>query len=400
MVNALRKLQGILYVKVTSMYLTRFFNICKAKNICVWDVTRTENVAFFYIALKDFYELGDIRRKTDSSVKIISRSGFPFFWQKMSKRKVFLGGLVACFAAIYLFAGIIWSIEIEGNRRLTTNEFQKFVNENGVHTGITRFQIKEQEIEKLLCDAYPYITWCSVRVVGTKLCVSIKEGEFVPQESQVLPTPTDLVADTEGIVDSIVVRKGEAKVVSGNEIKKGDCLISGLVPIVGDDGSIINYQFYDADGDVIVQKSIPYSESISFCYETPVFSDKENRFYDINVLGRFVHVGLRQKDGPFVEIEEPVLKLPTVGKNTFFSIHRHTRKPYEIRTLKREKNDVKNMLLQNFRKYILSLQEKGVQIIENDVKIVTDGKQMRMQGTIYVKCVTGRRIPSMKTGED
>ena len=73
---------------------------------------------------------------------------------------------------------------------------------------MSKYGAIDQEIEKLLCDAYPYITWCSVRVVGTKLCVSIKEGEFVPQESQVLPTPTDLVADTEGIVDSIVVRKG------------------------------------------------------------------------------------------------------------------------------------------------------------------------------------------------
>lgn len=58
-------------------------------------------------------------------------------------------------------------------------------------------------------------------------------------------------------------------------MKAGDILISGTIPIMGDDGLAKNYHYVGADGDIYISHSYPYSDKIAYAYEEKHYTGEE-----------------------------------------------------------------------------------------------------------------------------
>ena len=69
------------------------------------------------------------------------------------------------------------------------------------------------------------------------------------------------------------------------------------------------------------------------------------------------------------------------------------RKEYYIKYLTYSKDEMKNLLTENFQKFILGLEEKGVQIVEKNVKIVQNSNSMELIGDLLVIKSTGHSSP-------
>ena len=63
---------------------------------------------------------------------------------------------------------------------------------------------------------------------------------------------------------------------------------------------------------------------------------------------------------------------------------RETRREYQIETKQYTKQEAENLANKNLKEFCKELSEKGVQIIENNVMIVTDGKNCTASGDIKV----------------
>ena len=100
-------------------------------------------------------------------------------------------------------------------------------------------KINCEELEAGMREAFPQITWVSARVSGTRLVIQIKENKIIQAKTTVKEDPCDLVSDVTGTITYIMVRQGIPKVKKGEEIQQGQVLVSGRVPVIGDDEHLL-----------------------------------------------------------------------------------------------------------------------------------------------------------------
>lgn len=63
----------------------------------------------------------------------------------------------------------------------------------------------------------------------------------------------------------------------GMEVKKGDILVSGSVPVYNEDATVKFYQYYDADADVYIRRQLRKKEELPLHYEKKEYTGEEKR---------------------------------------------------------------------------------------------------------------------------
>lgn len=77
----LRYTGGYLKVRLTGPASERFLNLCMARGITLWDLSRPEGEALcFFVSIRDFRRIGPLVKKAGVHVKITGRFGLPFFY--------------------------------------------------------------------------------------------------------------------------------------------------------------------------------------------------------------------------------------------------------------------------------------------------------------------------------
>ena len=152
-----------------------------------------------------------------------------------------MAGMLCCLLFWMLTAGYIWNIEIVGNYVLTEDVLLDYLEEKEVHVAVKKSRLQIEELEKVLREDYDVITWTSVQIKGTTLCIYIKENEM-PEYDQAGQgdegTGTDLIATRSGVVSYIITRSGVPQVALGDTVEKGDVLVSGAVPVYNEDTTV------------------------------------------------------------------------------------------------------------------------------------------------------------------
>ena len=79
---------GYLVIEIEGYYIERFINICKNKKIAIWNLKRKDEIKLSFRArIQDFREIIKIAKKTKCKLKIKSKKGIPFIFQKSLKVK-------------------------------------------------------------------------------------------------------------------------------------------------------------------------------------------------------------------------------------------------------------------------------------------------------------------------
>ena len=388
MIQFIRWIKGYVSVKVWGFSPERFLNLCSNHHIFLWDIVTHGDYYTMNISLKGFYRLRPIARKTGTRVVITKRCGLPFFSLKAKKRKMFLLGLLGSVLFWVWMSGYIWAIEVEGNYYVSEEVFFDFLGEQGIKPGIQKKHIAIGELERAIRNEYDMVTWTS------KLLVYIKENDLTLKKqtkAEVYENEgMDLVADADGVVVNIVTRSGIPKVTVGTEVKKGDILVEGGVPILGDDGTPIRYEFCKADADIFLQSVCTQKETLDENYEKKTYTGN-------NKKRTFLMLGTLKLNFPVWNIKyEKYDKIEEKKQLTLFE--NYTLPVYFGRDLWREyvteekiytKEEVKVLFEEKIQKFIETLEEKGVQIIEKNVTIKKTSGKWQMEVDFLVIKKTG-----------
>lgn len=386
MVEVLKYLRGYLRIRVSGFSPERFMNLCSNKGILLWNIVREGDVYCMNVNLGGFWELRPIVRKTGTRVAVLERYGLPFFLPRLLKRKVFVAGLVLTFAFWFLSSYFIWDIEVSGNCQITDDMFQSFLKERGVTVGTRREELDIGELEKEIRREFPQITWASAKLSGTKLQIDIKENDapILVEKEESVPGK-DLVAEYEGRVVSIIVRSGIPKVAIGDVVEKGMILVEGKVPIYNEDATVREYHYVDADADIILEHTRSYSEELPFDYVIKEYTGREKTEYYLKAGGK---VWKLPGDSPFqvydsIIRESRPLVLEKLDIPVFWGEVTHREYQNVEHTYKLE--EAKKLLNQKLRDFLKTLEEKGVQIIEKNVRIETNGDSWLLEGEFLVQ---------------
>ena len=374
---------GYMEMQMTGYSPERFLNLCSARGIEIWDLWHAGEGYGFFMRLKDFRRIRPLARKSGVRLKIRQRMGLPFFLRKNRNRVGFTGGMCLFFVILYSLSLFIWDIQIQGNRRYTYETVTDFLQDREITWGMLKSQLDCQALESALRDYFPEITWAAARISGTRLLISVKENEALSQIPEKQEMPCDVVASKDGIISSIVVRQGIAQVKAGDTVKEGQVLISGEIPIYDDSGQVAAVRYVPADGDVTAVTRYDFSEQFprihTVQWET---GRRKTGFYLQAGPWSFVFLLPEGEKEQWVYLTEtsqaklfsnfylPVYWGEIQGKEVEY---------YESFYTESEMEQVSEGIYQNFVK---NLNEKGVQIIQNDVKILEDESVCRMEGTV------------------
>lgn len=399
----IRFLQGYVRIRIIGYSPERFLNLCSHHHIFLWGLKPVGNAYEMFITVKSFRKLKPIIRKTRTRVVVAGRYGLPFFIHRYRKRYLFFAGAFFSILLIYFLSLHIWNIHIEGNYSRTDSTILEFLETKDIRHGMWKQKVDCSRIVKDLREEYDDVIWASASLKGTRLIIQIKENmdtmpEEVKQEADQVPeAPSDLVALEDGTVVSIITRKGVPQVEPGMEVKAGDLLVSGQVPVLNDSKEITGYQYHVADADIMIQTQVSYEKSMPVTYPAKKYAKEKRhlpwfRIGDIQIeLGTLM--GLDEKKEKETVSSEHTLKL---GEHFYLPVSYglKTVKTYVFQEKKHTDEEIQKYLSEDFQRFCLELEKKGVQILENNVKIYKENDAAVSRGTLTVVKSAGKTVPS------
>ena len=192
---------GYVTIVIEGFFVERFINICKNNNIVMLDIERQNSTYLKVKILKsDFKDIRHIAKKTKCKIKIDKKYGFPFFVNKYRKRKIFAVAILVIAIFIFISTKFVWNIEINGNEKISNS-----------------IRLERDDI-----------SWIGISIKGTNVIINIKEAIEVPEvidKNEIC----NIVAKQDATISKIVVHNGTARIEVGQEVKKGDLLVEGVM---------------------------------------------------------------------------------------------------------------------------------------------------------------------------
>lgn len=387
------RMRGYVEISVHDGLPERFFNLCALQGMEVWNIRMGKNGDYrCRVELKDFWGVRPLARKARVRLKVKKRGGIPFFLSENRKRVFYACGLGGFFLVLFLMSLFLWEIRFTGNVRYTDDALLYWLEQKEIQTGVLRGNVHCEELEARIREEFPEIIWVSARILGTRLLIQVKENEVlsvVPQEDT---RPCDIVAERDGRVVSMVVRQGTAKVKTGDEVAAGQVLVSGYVPVNGDDGQEITAHLVAADGDVQAETNRRYEANLPLSRSVRVPTGKIRKGWHVRAFSwSFVILMPDMGKGQWDYIKQerqlaifPDFYLPVYGGNIVGREMVSYEKSYSTAELKELAGKLN-------RQFVEKLEEKGVQILENNDRIEKSVSGCRIYGRLVTREAIGTR---------
>lgn len=381
--------KGYLTIRLHGDYVERFFNMCRMHEIFLWNIKKEEKDFCCSIAAKDYFETIPLLKKTGTRVRVIQKNGIPFYVPFMKKRVLFFMSLIFCLGMLYMVTDYIWAIELVGNLQISNEELKDFLDDEQIYYGMKKKNLDCEEIEKHLRAYFQNVTWTSIYFEGTKLYVEVKENEKTEPLQEEL-RGTNLVATEAGTITSIITRNGIPKVKIGDVVEVGQVLVEGRVPIYDEAQSVIDYQIYNSDADVTIETQLAYHEQLARMHPLIQYTGNEHKSIFLEFFGYHIESPVLGRTFQGCEIITQRHQICLL-ENLYLPIYYGSvyEKEYNLTYLEYSEEEMKKLLNDNFEKFILCLHEKGVQIIEKNVKIKKYNKGMELNADLSVVKPTG-----------
>lgn len=399
--NIRREIRGVCYVSCDSRAALRLMNICSHKGIRTWcerDVKKNRKkngskqndskwngkAENFFIYSDDRKRLEEIADKCMIDIRIAEKKTLRTGLLGNRKRISILLGVLLFLLFVYWESGYVWYIEIDGCEDYTSEEIADLIEMEYPCYGHRKKSIDLSELTDMLTDNLGEICWASCSISGTKLTVALKESVdvfTVPEDGR----PCDLVATMDCTIYSLVASAGTPVASVGDEVKKGDTLISGTVNIYNDDSEVVDTVFVPASGEIYGLCDVEYRDVVESELQEKETTDRKVNKVDIKIGHRvFTPYKTAASDGSYdLSAEEKRLH---IGDMYFpLSVNIERKVFYKVNTRKLTDKEQKDRLNQHLHVYIGKMQEKGVQIVRKNVIITNERGEASAEGDISIR---------------
>ena len=387
---------GCLRVRITGDSCERFLNLCVNHEISFCQICRDKDSYTAIMRAGDFLKIKRLVKKSGVHIRIVQKSGMPFFLKQHRKRKLLLLGWIWCCFFLYLLSIHIWRIDICGNQEVTTTQMLSYLEQNDIRPGSLGSKIDCKKMAADIRNAFPGITWVAVKKQGTLLEISIKENtdSDFPMDQGVYFSDSggsSLVAVCDGKILDIVTREGEACVQEGDQVQKGELLVSGAIPVTNDDGEIANIRYVHADADVLIETSGTYTDTFARSEQRDIYPNQGQVNWYLKMGTQTFSMGKIRDSSASSDlmVEEkqlslfPGFYLPVyLGKVICHKVESHS--------IFLSEEAAKEKAERRLEKFIAENAEKGVQILKKNVRIET--------GMTICKCVCSYQAYVSETG--
>lgn len=386
-----RYIRGTVTIKVIGSSLQRFMNLCSVRGIELNKIQIYAGYATMELYLSSFYDIKSIVHKTKMKVVLLERKGLPFTMKKIKKRKAFFLGFMGSFLLLFWLSLYIWDIKLDGATKLTKPLLISFLQDEGVGYGSRKSNIEITKLEKKLLKEYPFIVWDNISVEGTRLIIKVKEADL-KEVKQLEKNPSDIYATVNGTVHSMITRSGMPLVKVGEIVKQKQKLVSGQIPIMNDDETVREYMKVHSDADISIDTEFLYDECIPYSYEKKEYDGLEKCIWYVKLYQHSFSLGyVKQIDHMDVSLD---LKQAKLLDDFYLPIYYGKISYKEYRVVKEtySKKEIRKKLQDGFVDFCNSLSQKGIQILNKNVKIKDNGQNVIINAKVKVRVQDGEQI--------
>lgn len=394
-------LVGFYKLKITGISYMRFLNLCAARNILTWDINRGENEASCFIYRRDLENVKDAAEKSGVDIEVLNEKGIYYFFCNYKKRIMLFTGFIICIGLVLFQGCFIWNISVGGDHRYTKEEIIDYVNVNFDVYGTMKSKVDCEEIEKALRRDFSDIAWVTCAIKGTRLKIDIKMSLSVHTDTS-LDVPSNVTAIKDCTITSIVTAHGTPVVTCGDEVKKGDILISGAVYLYDDNEEVLDTVCVPAKGMVYGLTEYEYKNEFSMNYNTKEYTGQNDAGYIIGIGNRYFSFSSEEKKYENSDMfeDEHILH---IGDDFYLplSVTKISEKEYKLNSDIYTEEEAISRAEKALNIFIDDLKEKGVQIVSNNVKISIENDLCTASGTIKVIEPVGisTELNTFNTGE-
>ncbi len=214
--------------------------------------------------------------------------GFPVFLKFLAGRPGFILGFLLFAVLTFYSSKIVWNINVYGNDSLSDEAVISILDEFGCGVGDYIPNINFDKLHGNILAEREDISWISVNMRGTVANVEIREARH--GESFAAPDGTfaNIVAKEDAQIYSTEVTSGKSAVKKGNVVKKGELLISGIVPVRPDK---VRYEY--ATGTVLGYVSRKVSVEIPFETNQKVYTGRSSTENRIKIFKKYINLSLK-----------------------------------------------------------------------------------------------------------
>lgn len=379
---ALRCLFNDVTITITGDCHERFINLCRNKGVELHDIRVCDGYVCCIIPRRQFAALRGICRTTGCRVKIIKKRGIRYILFKYRKHYSFAIGILIAACILKYINLFVWDITIDGNGIYSdayiTNYLRSLNIENGMHIS----DVDVNRLEKKIRQDFDEVTWVSVQIKGTRIAIALKENDGAAL-TNTADEYSDIYADSDGVIESIVTRSGTALVKAGDTVSRGDVLVSGRVVITDAYGEELATIDKQADADIYIRTDTAYYDCVYRSHREKSYTGREKTTFLIEAFGKEISILPGSCDDNWDMWSEKV-NLSLFGKiNLPFGINVVKYNEYVYEDISYTDDQMRLVLAERFDRYIKNLQN-SVQILSNDVKISEKDGYFTMEGGICV----------------
>lgn len=375
---------GYLMVYMEHEGAGRFINLCRNNGIEVWNVSadRDRGILWFDISLRNFWRIHHIALKCHAFPRIYKRYGLPFLIKKGRKNINFVLGILSFFVMLFFLSTRIWGIEVDGQNYYTKENIISYLDTQNIYGGMYSKKVDCKKIEKKIRRYYDNIGWVSVNRNGSRLIINIREMSKDDIERK--GSPADLVASEDGKIVSIVTSAGVAKVKAGKSVKKGRVLISGVVPIIGDNDEVLRKAKVKAEGIVILQSSERFYGSFKKKQKKKVYTGRRKEVYKILAFNKefFIHNPLNdlETSKKCDILYDGGCVCPFLSKRFPVSVWKIIFEKYKYVDVEYSLDEATDIMKEKYADYIRKKKEKGYKLMNDDFSVTEQRESYRASG--------------------
>lgn len=243
----IRFLTGYVTFRGRAGFTERFINLCSREGIPLWNLKSDSDGFFACTTIKGYKNIRSVARRSGVRLKIKTRNGMPFVFEKYKYRWGMVIGAVFFVMMLSFLSTRIWYVEVSGNERFSSDSIIEVFDSMGVTIGKRKKDIDTSQIQLKAYTELPDFSWVAINLDGSTAKIEVREKVPVPEIADD-QTSCNIRASQGGQILSIKVYEGKGEVKQGDAVAKGDLLINGITE--NEDGTPV---FHHAKGEVIAK---------------------------------------------------------------------------------------------------------------------------------------------------
>ena len=218
---------GSIKVRITSASIENTLVAINKQGVHLEGISRINELETeLYIQWDNLGILKEAVTSYGGETEVLVRNGIYCSLISLRKRLVLvIGLLIYILLALYLPSRILF-VQVEGNAHIPSEIILEQAQRAGIGFGASRRIVRSEKIKNALLAQVPELQWAGINTYGCVAVISVKERNDLTK-AEITPGVCSIVAKSDGVIDEVIVNRGNVLCKVGQAVRKNQLLVSG-----------------------------------------------------------------------------------------------------------------------------------------------------------------------------